>query len=59
MAKPKPIFDELDKAAEARAVDEAEADVEAGRVVLHKDVVNWLESWGTPDELPRPVPRKR
>jgi predicted transcriptional regulator len=54
MAKPKPIFDEIDKEAEVQAIAEAEADVKAGRVVPHADVVKWLESWGTPDELPHP-----
>ena len=58
MAKPNPIFDEIDKEAEAQAIAEAEADVDAGRVVPHEDVVKWLESWGKPDELPRPVPGK-
>ena len=59
MAKQKPIFDEIDKEAEAQAIAEAEADVKAGRVVPHEDVVKWLESWGKPDELPCPVPKKR
>ena len=51
------VFDEIDKEAEAQAI--AEADVEAGRIVPHEDVVRWLKTWGTPDELPRPVPGKR
>jgi len=59
MGKPKPAFDEIDKEAEAQAVAEGEADVAAGRVVPHGDVVEWLKSWGTPDELPCPVPPKR
>jgi predicted transcriptional regulator len=59
MAKPKPIFDEIDKEAETRAIAEAEADVKAGRVVPHEDVVKWLKSWGKPDELPCPAPKKR
>ncbi len=57
--KPKPIFDEIDQDAEAQANADAEADVEAGRVVPHEDVVKWLKSWGKPDELPCPVPKKR
>jgi predicted transcriptional regulator len=44
MAKPKPVFGEIDKEAEAQALAEAEADVEAGRVVPHEDVVKWLKS---------------
>ncbi len=59
MADPKSVFDEIDKEAEGRAIAEAEADVEAGRTVPHEDVVEWLKSWGTPEELPCPVPRKR
>jgi predicted transcriptional regulator len=59
MAKPKAIFDEIDTEAESRAIAEAEADVAADRVVPHEDVVKWLRSWGKPDELPCPVPKKR
>jgi len=50
------IFDGVDEAAEAQAIAEAEADIAAGRVVAHADVVKWLRSWGTPEELPCPVP---
>jgi predicted transcriptional regulator len=35
---------------------EAEAAYAAGRVVPHDKVVEWLESLGTPDELPPPTP---
>ncbi len=59
MAKTKTIFDDIDKDAEARAIEEAEADVAAGQVVPHEDVVKWLRSWGTPNELPCPVPKAR
>ena len=59
MTRPKSIFDEIDKETEAQAIEEAEADVAAGRVVPHEEVVEWLKSWGTPDERPAPVPRKR
>ena len=58
MAKAKTIF-EIDEDAEKRAIDEAEADVAAGRLVPHEEVVKWLRSWGTPDELPCPVPKSR
>jgi predicted transcriptional regulator len=58
VAKIKTIFD-IDKEAEARAIAEAEADVEAGRVVPHDEVVKWLRSWGKPDELPCPAPKSR
>ena len=59
MAEPKSGFDDIDQEAEARAIAEAEADVAAGRVVPHKDVVDWLKSWGTPGERPSPLPSKR
>jgi predicted transcriptional regulator len=58
MAKPASIFDHIDEEAEARAIAEAEADVAAGRVVPHDEVAKWLKSWGTPNELPCPVPPK-
>jgi predicted transcriptional regulator len=57
MSEPKTIFEEIDDEAEARAIAEAEADVDAGRLVPHEEVVKWLRSWGTPNELPRPVPK--
>jgi predicted transcriptional regulator len=47
----KNIFEEVDAAAEARAIEQAEADVAAGRIVPHSAVVEWLKSWGTTDEL--------
>ena len=53
------IFDQIDEDAEARAIAEAEADVAAGRLVRHEDVVKWLRSWGTPNELPCPTPKSR
>jgi predicted transcriptional regulator len=55
MAHPEPsIFEQIDDSAEARALEQAEADVAAGRVVSHGAVTAWLRSWGTPNELPRP-----
>ena len=54
MPTTKSIFDEIDEEEEERAIAEAEADVAAGRVVPHDEVVKWLKSWGTPDELPCP-----
>jgi predicted transcriptional regulator len=57
--KTRNIFTEIDADAEARAIAEAETDVAAGRVVPHEDVVKWVRSWGTPDELPCPVPKPR
>jgi predicted transcriptional regulator len=57
MAEPKTIFDvEPDAELEALLDAEAEAAFAAGRIVPHEKVVEWLESWGTPDELPPPTP---
>lgn len=54
------IFDTPpDDATEAEADARAEADVAAGRVVSHAKVVEWLRSWGKPDELPCPIPPPR
>lgn len=59
MAKRRTIFDKVDEDAEKRAIAEAEADVAAGLVVPHAEVVQWRRSWGTPDELPCPAPKPR
>jgi predicted transcriptional regulator len=55
MDDPKTLLEEIDDEAEERALDEAEADVAAGRVVPQEDVIEWLKSWGTTHELPCPV----
>jgi predicted transcriptional regulator len=47
--------DDEDPETAARLDAEAEAAYAAGRVVAHEKVVEWLESWGTPNELPCPV----
>ncbi len=57
MPTAKNIFENIDEDAEARAIEEAELAIEEGRVVPHEEVVKWLQSWGTPKELPRPKPR--
>ncbi len=36
------------------AIDEARADVDAGKTVPYDEVRRWLLSWGTEKELPRP-----
>ena len=38
----------------AAAIQQGIADVDAGRVVDHDDVVAWIESWDTENELKRP-----
>ena len=56
----KSIFDNPpDEAEEARLDAAAEAEIEAGQFVTHDKVVEWLKSWGTPDELPCPKPEPR
>ena len=54
----KSIF-EPDEAEEARLDADALAAFRAGRFVPHAKVAEWLESWGTPDELPCPKPEPR
>jgi predicted transcriptional regulator len=50
---------EPDEAAEAEADAAADAEIDAGRFVPHDKVVEWLKSWGTPNELPCPEPEPR
>jgi predicted transcriptional regulator len=62
MADPetKSIFDiSPDDAEDARLDAEALAAYRAGRFVPHAKVAEWLDSWGTPNELPRPKPEPR
>ncbi len=43
-----------------RAIDEAIAEADAGGpFIAHEDMVRWLESWGTENELPPPEPTIR
>ena len=48
------IFETEDPEFEARLDAEADADIAAGRVVSNEAVMEWLRSWGTPNELPPP-----
>ena len=36
------------------AIDEGLGQADAGQLVPHEDVVAWVRSWGSPDELPMP-----
>jgi hypothetical protein len=60
MAEPnaRSIF-EPDEAEDARLDGEAMAAYRAGRFVPHAKVAEWLDSWGTPNELPCPKPESR
>lgn len=40
-----------------RAIAEARSQVAAGQTIPLRDVTDWLESWGTPDERPAPLPQ--
>jgi hypothetical protein len=42
MAEPRSIFDEIDEQEEARAIAEAEAEIDAGKGVPHEKVREWL-----------------
>ncbi|MGH7152605.1 MAG: CopG family transcriptional regulator [Acetobacteraceae bacterium] len=43
---------------EARAIEEAKAQADAGLLIPAAKVRAWVESWGTPNELPQPTPKK-
>jgi predicted transcriptional regulator len=45
--------------ADAETDVSADAEIEAGRFIPHDKVVEWLKSWGTPNELPCPEPEPR
>ena len=51
---PDTAFDPIDEAAEARAIAEARAQAARGETIPLADMLRWLDSWGTPDELPPP-----
>jgi predicted transcriptional regulator len=42
MAEVKSVFDQIDGEAEACAIAEAEAELDAGRGILHEKVREWL-----------------
>lgn len=50
-----PIFETLDDEVEERALAEAEADFAAGRLISHKAVMAWVDSWGKPEEATPPA----
>lgn len=55
MGEPEPtIFDDHDDEADRLAEGAADADAEAGRVVPHARVREWLKTLGTPDQQPTP-----
>jgi predicted transcriptional regulator len=46
------------EAEEDRLLDEAEAEAERVGTIPFEEVEAWVRSWGTPNELPPPEPRK-
>jgi predicted transcriptional regulator len=54
MAEPATVFEPTGDDALDRAVANARAQVAAGQAIPLAEVVRWLDSWGTPDELPPP-----
>ena len=53
------ISDKVDAETEEKAVAKARAEIAAGKGIPQKEVIKWLRSWGTSDELPAPVPKPR
>ena len=47
------IFDDANEA-DAAAIAEGFADLDAGRIISHEAMKAWLLSWGTAGELPSP-----
>jgi predicted transcriptional regulator len=45
---------EIEAAADEAEDDEAMAEYEAKGGISHEAIIAWVESWGTPNELPRP-----
>ena len=37
-----------------KAIEEGIREADAGKGVPHEEVVDWVRSWGTPDEKPMP-----
>ena len=48
------ILEGVDEDTEAHAIAEAKRAIKEGRIVPHEEVVKWLQSWGTENELPCP-----
>ncbi|WP_372398179.1 CopG family transcriptional regulator [Azospirillum sp. HJ39] len=57
MAGPEIAFEPTDDDALTRAIAEARSQAAAGQTIPLRDVADWLDSWGTPDERPAPSPR--
>lgn len=49
---------QLRLAEEARLIEEARSQAARGEVVDFDAVESWIKSWDTPDERPKPGPRR-
>jgi predicted transcriptional regulator len=56
MSEERPIFEDIDPAAEDAAIERAMEDYRAGRVVPHAEVAKWLREWSKNPDLR--VPRE-
>jgi len=54
MGELKSTFDEIDEAAETRAIEEAEAEIDAGHGVPHEQVREWLKKLARGEIVPPP-----
>ena len=49
------LYDETDQVTEDAADAEGLAQADAGQLIPHEDVAEWLDTWGTPDFKPAPA----
>jgi predicted transcriptional regulator len=54
MPDPLPVFDRSDEESEARAIAEAEAEIDAGQGIPHEAVREWLLKLARGEILPPP-----
>ena len=54
MDEAKSVFDEIDPAEEARAIEEAEAEIDAGKGISHSKVRRWLRKLAKGKFVPPP-----
>ena len=57
MVEPAITFEPIEIEALTRAIIEARSQATAGQTSPLRDVPDWLDNWGTPDERPAPSPQ--
>ena len=59
--KPRPerLMPPLTPEERRKAIDEAMKSYKEGWYIPEEEVDAWIDSWDTPDELPKPKPRRR